>query len=397
MGSLETGTIFLEDDMPSRVYFTDLRASLKRGLMDKIADLMEQVGLAESQKKNGLSAIKLHFGEKGNTAFIRPVHVRPFVDAIKAAGAKPFITDCNTLYVGQRADSVNHLTTATENGFAYSVVNAPLIIADGLTGQDCREVDLGYEDADKAWIGTAIAEADSLVSLAHFKGHELTGFGGTLKNLGMGCGSRRGKLYMHSMVSPEVDQKLCIACGQCIKRCPVGAIKFEKLADGAEASAKSERPGYAAVKNIEKCIGCGDCILACPTEAMQIQWDAQVPILMRRMVGHAAAAIKGKEGRRVFFNFITQVSPACDCYPFQDAPIVADIGIAASKDPVALDQASVDLVNQATGMPGSCLKSAHQPGADKFKDVYPDIDWEYQLSFAEDVGMGSRAYDLVRI
>ena len=365
--------------------------------MDKLSDLMNQVGLAESQKKGGLTAIKLHFGEKGNTAFIRPVYVRPFVEAIKAAGAKPFITDCNTLYVGTRSESVSHLITATENGFAYSVAGAPLIIADGLTGQDSQEFDIGYPDAEKAWVGTALAEADALVSLAHFKGHEVAGFGGAIKNVGMGGGSRQGKLYMHSTVSPEVDQKLCIACGQCIKRCPVGAIKFEKLAQGAEASPDTKKPGYAAYKNTDKCIGCGDCILACPTEAMQIQWNAQVPVLMRRMVGHTAAVMKGKEGRAVFFNFITQVSPACDCYPFQDAPIVADIGIAASKDPVALDQASADLVNQAPGMHGSCLKSAHQPGGDKFRDLYPDIDWEYQLSFAEEVGLGSRAYDLVRI
>ena len=365
--------------------------------MDKISELMERTDLAGSQKKGGLTAIKLHFGEKGNTAFIRPVYVRPFVEAVRAAGALPFVTDCNTLYVGSRSESVSHLTTATENGFAYSVVGAPLVIADGLTGQDCTEVELGYEDAEKAWIGSAIAEADSLVSLAHFKGHEVTGFGGALKNVGMGCGSRQGKLYMHSTVSPEVDQKLCIACGQCIKRCPVGAIKFEKLAEGAEAAAETERPGYAAVKDNKKCIGCGDCILACPTEAMQIQWNAQVPVLMRRMVGHTAAAMKGKKGRAVFVNFITQVSPACDCYPFQDAPIVADLGIAASRDPVALDQASADLVNQAPGMQGSCLKSAHHPGGDKFRDMYPDIDWEYQLAFAEKVGLGSRAYDLVRI
>lgn len=383
--------------MPSPVYFCDLRASLKRTLLDKISELIRRVELPRRVGPRGLCALKLHFGERGNTAYIRPVYLRPFVEAARAAGAQPFLTDCNTLYVGSRSQAVAHLTTAIQNGFAYSVVQAPLVIADGLKGKDATEIPLDLPDCDRAYIGNAILEADSLICLTHFKGHELTGFGGTLKNLGMGCGSRQGKLYMHSNVSPSVKAATCIACGQCIRRCPAGAIKLVKRTPDQPAPAGAERPDLVARKDESKCIGCGDCILACPTESMQINWNAQVPVLMRRMVGHAWAAVRDKGERCVYFNFLTQISPACDCYPFQDAPVVADLGILASSDPVALDQASADLVNQAPGSVGSCLKHALAPGQDKFRDLYPKVDWQYQLEFAEQIGLGSRSYDLVSI
>jgi uncharacterized Fe-S center protein len=383
--------------MASQVFFADLRANLKRTFNQKLVALMKKVELRKRQKKGGLCAVKLHFGEKGNTAFIRPVHVRLFVDEIKAAGAKPFLTDANTLYVGSRSDSVSHLETAVQNGFAYSVVGAPVIIADGLKGQQGAAIAVNLPECDQAYIASDIAGADSLVSLAHFKGHELSGFGGTIKNLGMGCGSRQGKLFMHSNVSPTVNVALCIACGQCVKRCPAGAIKLVRRA-GNEPDAKgTERPGFKALKDDKKCIGCGDCILACSQGAMQVQWDTQIPDFQRRMAAYTKGVLAGKEGRTVFFNFLTQVSPACDCYPMQDAPIVADLGVMASLDPVALDQASVDLINQAPGSAASCLKSAHAPGTDKFRDLYPNVDWTIQLKYAEQIGLGSRQYQLVKV
>lgn len=383
--------------MPSQVFYMDLRSSLKRPFDQKMDELIEAAGLPASVKPGGLTAIKLHFGERGNTAFIRPVHARRFVEAIKAAGGQPFLTDCNTLYVGARADSASHQVTAIENGFAYSVVQAPIVIADGLRGQDYTAVKVGLPEAEEVFIGSAVTEADSLVCLTHFKGHELCGFGGSLKNLGMGCGSRQGKLFMHSNITPGIDAKKCIACGACIKRCPVVAIKLSKRGKDEPAPEDSQNPKLKAIKDPEKCIGCGDCILACPTEAIEIQWDAEVPDLMRRMIAYTKGVLQGKEERSVFFNFITQVSPACDCYPHQDAPIVADLGIVASRDPVAIDQASADLVNQAAGSPHSCLKNALAPGSDKFKDLYPKIDWEFQLDYAAQIGLGSREYQLVKI
>ncbi|MCB2228089.1 MAG: DUF362 domain-containing protein [Desulfarculaceae bacterium] len=382
--------------MASKVYFIDVRATIKRSLVNKIDELIAAVGLADTIKPGGLTALKLHFGEKGNTAYIRPVFVRRFVDAVKAAGGQPFLTDANTLYVGTRATSPGHLNTAVENGFAYSVVGAPLIIADGLKGHNSAAVPVNLPECDEAHIGAEVVEADSLISLAHFKGHEVSGFGGAMKNLGMGAASRRGKLFMHSNITPVIKAKRCISCGSCIKRCPVGAIKFVARTD-APAPLESKNPKVQAHKDPDKCIGCGDCILACPTEAIQIGWDAEVPDFLKRMVAYTKGVLAGKEGHAAHFNFITQVSPACDCYPFNDAPMVADIGIVASSDVVAIDQASVDLVNQAPGLPGTELKHAHAPGADKFRDLYPRVDWEVQLAYAEEIGLGSREYELVRL
>jgi uncharacterized Fe-S center protein len=384
--------------MASKVFFADMRSTPQRSLMDKLGTLMQKVELAGRMKPGGLAAIKLHFGEKGNTAFVRPVIVRRFVDAVKAAGAKPFITDSNTLYVGTRSDAVGHLTTAVENGFAYSVVGAPLIIGDGLRGHSETAVKVNLAECEEAYIGSEVVEAHALISIAHFKGHELSGFGGAIKNLGMGAASRHGKLFMHSNVSPSISAKKCVACGECIRRCPVGAIKLtRRSAEDPPAPEKSKKPDLRAHKDEDKCIGCGDCLLACPESAIAIQWDAQIPEFLRRMVAYTKAVVLGKEENSVFFNFITQVSPACDCYPFQDAPIVGDIGIVASTDLVALDQASVDLVNQAPGMPGSELKHAHAPGEDKFRDLYPRVDYAIQLEYAEEIGLGSREYELIKV
>ena len=384
--------------MTSIVYFADLRSTPQRSLMDKLDTLMQKAELAERMKPGGLTAIKLHFGEKGNTAYVRPVMVRRFVDAVKAAGAKPFLTDSNTLYVGTRSDAVAHLTTAVENGFAYSVVGAPLIIGDGIRGHSETAVKVDLAECEKAYIGSEVVEAHSLISIAHFKGHELSGFGGAIKNLGMGAASRHGKLFMHSNVSPSISAKRCVACGECIRRCPVNAIKLKRrAADYPSAPPQSKKPDLRADKDEDLCIGCGDCILVCPESAISIQWDAQIPEFLRRMVAYTKAVVLGKEEHSVFFNFITQVSPACDCYPFQDAPIVGDIGIVASTDLVALDQASVDLVNQAPGMPDSELKHAHAPGEDKFRDLYPKVDWEIQLEYAQEIGLGSRDYELIEV
>lgn len=384
--------------MPSTVYLADMRASLKRTFNQKIDELMERVGLVSIIKPGALTALKIHFGEKGNTTFIRPVLARRWADAVKKAGGKPFFTDCNTLYVGSRSDAVNHLHTATENGFAYSVAGAPLVIADGLRGSTEIVVPLGLPECPEAYIGQEIIHADAMISIAHFKGHEVAGFGGTIKNLGMGCASRRGKLYQHANLSPIIVPKRCIACGDCISRCPALAIRLVKRGpDMDPAPAHSEKPQFVAIKDGDKCIGCGDCIATCHQSAIMIPWDSQVPELMKRMVGHAKASLEGKHGKALFFNFIVDVNPDCNCMPFQDAPIVHDIGLAASTDPVAIDQASVDLVNASPGLPTSRLKSAFAEGADKFRDIHPKIDWEVQMEYAEQVGLGSRNYELVRI
>ncbi|MCF8033311.1 MAG: DUF362 domain-containing protein [Desulfarculaceae bacterium] len=382
--------------MPSTVFFIDIRANLKRSLVNKIDELIAAVDLAGTIKPDGLTALKLHFGELGNTAYIRPVFVRRFVDAVKAAGGQPFLTDANTLYVGSRSVATNHLNTAVTNGFAYSVVGAPLIIADGLKGQSSVAVPVDLPECAEAHIGAEVVEADSIISLSHFKGHEVSGFGGAIKNLGMGAASRRGKLFMHSNITPVISPERCISCGTCIQRCPGKAIKLVPR-EGEPAPLDSQNPKVKAQKDPDKCIGCGDCVLACPAGAIEIGWNAEVPDFLRRMVAYTKGVMAGKQERSAHFSFLTQISPACDCYPFNDAPLVADIGILASRDLVAIDQASVDLVNQAPGLPGTELKHAHAPGEDKFRDLYPRVDWDIQLEYAQEIGLGSREYELVKI
>ena len=197
--------------MKSKVYFIDLKATPKENLVAKIARLMHTAGLSEKIKKRDLVAVKLHFGELGNTAFIRPVFLRKIVETVKDVGGSPFLTDANTVYAGTRSDSPSHLTTAIQNGFAYAVVDAPIIIADGLRGRNEVAVKIDQKHFKRVYIGSDIVETDALISVAHFKGHELSGFGGTIKNLGMGCASRRGKLEQHSTVAPKVNIKKCVS------------------------------------------------------------------------------------------------------------------------------------------------------------------------------------------
>lgn len=368
--------------MSSRVYFIDFKATYKENIPAKLDRLMETAGLKTILKKRDLAAIKLHFGEWGNTAYIRPIYIRQIVESAAAAGAFPFLTDANTLYAGTRGDAPHHLTTAIKNGFAYPVVNAPLIIADGMRGRSETAVDIHQKHFEKVYIGKEIVEADALISVAHFKGHELSGFGGALKNTGMGCASRRGKLEQHSDVTPKINRKKCIGCGECVLHCSHKALSLvEKKAE----------------INAENCIGCGECILVCEQGAVQIQWNQSIPVFMESMMEYAMGALKNKGGKSFFINFINHVSPACDCVPFNDAPLVRDIGVAASLDPVAIDQASVDLVNLEPALADACLTDHTGAGEDKFRGVYPEVDWTIQLDYAEKIGLGSRAYELIRL
>ncbi len=368
--------------MASKVYFIDLKATFQENMPAKIGKLMTAAGIADTVSKRDLTAVKIHFGEKGNTAFIRPVYVRTIIESIRKAGGSPFLTDANTLYAGTRGNSASHIITAIQNGFAYSVVEAPIIIADGLRGKSDTAVSVDRKHFDQVHIGTEIAEADALISVAHFKGHELTGFGGALKNIGMGCASRKGKLAQHSGVGPKIKKKNCIACGDCVAHCSQKAISFVD---------------QKAQIDPEKCIGCGECILICPNDAVQIQWDQYGTVFLEKMVEYAEGVLKTAAGKLLCLNFIINVTPACDCYPFSDRPIVRDIGIVASTDPVAIDQASVDLVNREPAIADCCLTTNTEPGADKFKGVYPKADWEVQLDYAQELGLGNREYELVKL
>ena len=368
--------------MASKVFLADTRAGHRENLHDKLERLLEAAELAPVVARGDLTAIKIHFGERGGHAYIRPTFIRRIVERVKALGGKPFLTDSCTLYPGQRKEAVSALTCGIENGFDYAVAGAPLILCDGLRGHSARRVPVPGEILKEVDIALGILEADTLLAVSHFKCHELTGFGGAIKNLGMGCSSREGKMEQHSNVAPLVVEQFCTACGACLKACAHEAIRFVK--------------GKAQIDG-EKCVGCGRCIAVCEETAIKIQWNEAPALIMKKMAEYALGAIHGKTGKTLFVNFITQVSPACDCYGHSDAPIVADLGIAVSHDPVALDQACADLVIAAQGLPNTAMQSGHAPGGDKFRGVYPEIPWEVQLEHAEKIGLGSRKYTLERL
>ena len=373
--------------MASKVFFIDLRATFKENFIMKLGRLMTEAGMLETFGKRDLVAVKLHFGELGNTAYIRPVFIQKVVDIIRNSGGTPFLTDANTLYAGSRGQAPQHLETATKNGFAPSVTGAPVIIADGLRGQSQTAVTINQKNFQKAYIGSEIEQADTIISVAHFKGHELSGFGGAIKNIGMGCASRMGKLAQHSSLSPKVKSKKCIGCGDCAGHCASHAI-FMTGNQSKKIKAKIDE---------EKCVGCGECILICPNSAIDVQWNQSGPTFLENMVEYTLGVLKGKEGRTFCMNFLTDISPACDCFPMNDAPIVRNIGVLASIDPVAIDQASVDLVNNEAALPGTCLKDNREAGQDKFRAIYPKVDWGIQLEYGEQIGIGTRSYELVTL
>ena len=366
----------------SVVFFSDLRVTPKENIFFKVSSLLDRVDLKSRIKKGNLVAIKMHFGERGNTAYISPVLIRKIVDAVKGSGGKPFLTDCSTLYKLDRGDAVSHLVTAIENGFDYAVVGAPLIIGDGLKGGSATKVRIDKEIFKDVSIGDDLYYCDNIISVAHFKGHELSGFGGTIKNLGMGGASRVGKLQQHSNVNPIIKKKICIGCGECIDWCPQEALSIVDKKSKIDA-------------NI--CIGCGECFLICKQGAIQANWNETSAVFQKKMAEYTLGVLKGKEKMSIYINFLTHISPACDCYPCSDVPIVSDIGIVVSADPVAIDQASVDLVNKQVGNKSSALQSNFDPGEDKFKGVYPYLDWETQLHYGQEIGLGVRDYELVTL
>jgi uncharacterized Fe-S center protein len=355
---------------------------MKENRFKRLGKLLETADLPQIIAERDLVAVKLHFGEMGNTAFIRPIFLREIVKKIKQSGGIPFLTDANTLYAGTRGNSVSHLMTAIQNGFAYPVVEAPIIIADGLKGRSQSAITINQKHFRIAYVGSEIENADTIISVAHFKGHELSGFGGTIKNIGMGSASRHGKLEQHSGIEPKVKAKKCIGCGECIDRCSQLAISLQ---------------AEKAVIDGDACIGCGECIINCPQRAINVQFSKSIPDFMEKMVEYAYGVLKNKNSKAFFINFITDVTPACDCWPVSDAPIVGDIGIAASTDPVAIDQASVDLVNKASALDDSRLRKNRGSGEDKFQGLYPKVDWTIQLDYAAQIGLGSRQYELVKI
>lgn len=367
--------------MSVKVYFSNFRSrSYEENKNSKVKNLFDKSGFADIIQKDDLTAIKLHFGEMGNDTFLKPVFVRPVIEKILNYQGKPFLTDTNTLYYGSRHNSVDHLETAVKNGFAFAVTDAPLIIADGIRGDNWLPVKVDLKHFSEVKIAGDIENSDSMLVLSHFKGHPMSGFGGAIKNLAMGCAAAPGKIEQHQSSKPIITPD-CTACGSCVESCPISVISIEN---------------QQAVIEIENCIACNNCMASCPESAIQMDFDS-LPEFMERMVEYAYGAVKSKKGKVGYINFLMDITPDCDCEAFSDTPIVPDIGILASKDPVALDKASYDLVNQQIGLEDSLLEHHQHQGADKFKGVWEEVDSMVQLRYAEKIGLGETRYDLIEL
>ena len=368
----------------STVYFTDFRCPVGTSQLDKLKKLCVAAGIKDIDMDGKFVAIKMHFGELGNMAFLRPNYAKVVADLCKEQGGMPFLTDCNTLYPGSRKNALEHLECANLNGFNSISTGCQIIIGDGLRGTDEVEVPVvNGEYCQTALIGHAIMDADIFISLSHFKGHETTGFGGAIKNIGMGCGSRAGKMHQHSQGKPVVNADLCRCCKRCAKECGSDAIFFDT--------------GKAVIHE-DICKGCGRCIGACNFDAIHSGCDAATKDFNCRMAEYAKAVVDGRPNFHI--SLVVDVSPNCDCHRENDVPILPNIGMFASFDPLALDQACVDACLKQTPLPNSQLTDAMAKEGfcdhhDHFENTTPNAEYKTCLEHAEKIGIGSRAYELI--
>ena len=391
---------------PSKVYFTSLRTYGKESQLDKLQRLIKRAGIGQIDFENKFVAIKMHFGEPGNLAFLRPNYARAVADVVKELGGKPFLTDCNTLYVGGRKNALDHLDSAYQNGFVPYATGCQVIIADGLKGLDEVEVPVkNGEYVERAKIGHAIMDADIVISLTHFKGHEQAGFGGCMKNLGMGCGSRAGKMDMHAAGKPSVNQNLCIGCHACERICAHDAISFAGTRE-RELANGSTRTVHVASIDHSRCVGCGRCIGVCNQDAIRPDYDQAVEVLNYKIAEYTMAVVQDRPSFHI--SLAMDISPNCDCHAENDTPIVNDIGMFASFDPVALDQACIDAVLAQPALPNTMLteqREKHEALGDLDPErtddhlyvTHPDTDWPSMIEHGEKIGLGTSRYELIEV
>ncbi len=375
--------------MSSKVYFTDFRTGyMGESLPAKLKRLARQAGIDKIDMDGKFVAIKMHFGELGNISYLRPNYAKAVADLVKELGGKPFLTDCNTMYPGYRKNALEHLECAWENGFTPLSVGCPVIIGDGLKGTDDVAVPLeNCEYTKEALIGRAVMDADVFISLTHFKGHELTGFGGAIKNIGMGCGSRGGKTDMHSSGKPIIDSEKCRGCKRCLKECANSGLVFDEQSRKMTVDTSS-------------CVGCGRCLGACNFDAIDFAQNQAVAVLNAKMAEYTKAVVDGRDSFHI--SLVVDVSPYCDCHGENDSPILPDIGMFASFDPVALDQACADACLKSSPLPNSVLSDHLADESlpdyhDHFKNTTPESEWETQLIHGEKIGLGTRDYELIKI
>lgn len=371
----------------SKVYFTDFRTvAFGDGLPTKLKKLIRRAGISQIDMDGKFVAIKLHFGELGNISYLRPNYAKAVADVVKELGGKPFLTDCNTMYPGSRKNALEHLQCAWENGFTPLTVGCPILIGDGLKGTDDIAVPVeGGEYVKEAKIGRAVMDADVFISLTHFKGHEMTGFGGAIKNIGMGCGSRAGKTEQHSNGTPHIEEELCRGCRRCQRECANGGLVFD---EGRRKMTVDEN----------NCVGCGRCLGACNFDAIQFNNSNANEVLNCKMAEYTKAVVDGRPCFHI--SLVVDVSPNCDCHGENDAPILPNIGMFASFDPLALDQACVDACLASAPLPHSQL-SDHMAAPDfvdhhdHFTNSSPESEWRTCLDHAAKIGLGSREYELI--
>ena len=373
----------------SKVYFTDFRTPYGGDTMPgKLKKLIRKAGIDQLNLDGQFVAIKIHFGELGNVSYLRPNYARAVVDVVKELGGKPFLTDCNTLYPGSRKNALEHLYCAWENGFTPLTVGCPILIGDGLKGTDDIEVPVrGGEYVKNAKIGRAVMDADVIISMTHFKGHEATGFGGTLKNLGMGCGSRAGKKEQHNNGKAYVQQEICRGCRRCMRECANNGLVFDPETRKMHVDK-------------EHCVGCGRCVGACNFDAIDFEDPNSNQMLNYRIAEYAKAVVDGRP--QFHISLVMDISPNCDCHVENDAPILPDVGMFASFDPLALDQACVDACMKCEPLPNSQLgEHMRDPHFvdhhDHFTNSTPESEWQSCLSHAEKIGLGTRDYELIRL
>ncbi|MCH1983694.1 DUF362 domain-containing protein [Ruminococcus sp. OA3] len=365
----------------SKVYYTNLRTTMKSNRQQKLAKLIKAAGIDNIHFDRRYTAIKMHFGEPGNLAYLRPNYAKTVVDVVRELGGRPFLTDCNTLYIGGRKNALDHLNSAYENGFSPFSTGCHVIIGDGLKGTDEALVPVaGGEHIREAKIGQAIMDADIFISLNHFKGHEFTGFGGALKNIGMGCGSRAGKMEMHNAGKPFVKERKCVGCTLCTKNCAHEAITITDKKASIDHN---------------KCVGCGRCIGACPQDAIREASDESNDILNKKIAEYSKAVLDGRPNFHI--SLVIDVAPFCDCHPDNDLSVIPDVGMFASFDPVALDVACADAVNAQPVTPGSLLDESDHEGHDHFSAISPETNWMVCIDHAVKLGLGSKEYELIEV
>ncbi|HNX81309.1 MAG TPA: DUF362 domain-containing protein [Candidatus Omnitrophota bacterium] len=354
--------------MKSKVYYSRVSESDSVAVVQqKFSRLLDRSAVLDSITGK-TAAVKMHFGEEGNTGFVKPHFVRQVAERVSVKGVRPVVTDTNTLYKGRRTDSAEHLRLAHEHGFTREAVDADVMIAS--SGQNAvAGVAINGRYIKEAFVETFFTEVSSIVGIAHFKGHIMTGFGGALKNIGMGCASRKGKLAQHCDVSPVVWEKTCIGCGTCVGVCPVQAITV------IDTKARIDK---------KSCIGCATCIAVCPVKAIDVPWETGASRIQEKMVEYAWAVLKDKKNTSAFINFATKITKECDCLAQDESPMTADVGIFVSSDPVSLDMATYETVIAAAGN-------------DVFREAHPQRDGLKQIRHAEKIGLGSSAYELQRI